>query len=67
MNMPLLAKEQTAARLLDMSTKEFRDLVNNGALPPPKKLASGIERWNDRDLRAIANGDPARPEDDIEV
>ncbi len=67
MNVPLLAKEQTAAKLLDMTTKEFRALVDAGALPPPKRLAQGMERWNVQDLCAIANGDPARPEDDIEV
>ncbi|WP_170759909.1 hypothetical protein [Ruegeria lacuscaerulensis] len=67
MNHPLFAKEQTAAKLLDMTAKEFRELVDNGALPPPKTLAGGLERWNVQDLCAIANGDAARPEDEIEV
>ncbi|WP_171099283.1 MULTISPECIES: hypothetical protein [unclassified Ruegeria] len=67
MSLPLLAKERTAANLLDMTAKEFRSLVNAGALPPPMKLAGDIERWNVRDLRAILNGDAARPQDDMEV
>jgi len=58
---PLAVGESSAARLLDMATAEFRRLVAAGALPPPVKLASGIERWRYDDLRAILDGSAARP------
>lgn len=32
---PLFADEKTAAQLLDMKIKEFQDLVDAGAVPPP--------------------------------
>jgi predicted DNA-binding transcriptional regulator AlpA len=56
MNLPLFAKERTAAKLLDMTTKEFRDLVSSGALPAPTKIGEDHERWNVSDLQAILSG-----------
>lgn len=52
---PLFAKEQTAARLLDMKPTEFRDLVAAGALPSPIAI-EGYKRWRVADLEAIASG-----------
>lgn len=58
MTPPLLyARERTAAGILDMSTKQFRDLVESGALPAPCLIAPGVERWYVPDLDAIAKGD----------
>ena len=53
---PLFASERTAARLLDMKPKQFRELVDRGALPPPVKVMAGIERWDVEDLRAVLRG-----------
>ena len=55
-NHPIYASEKTAARLLDMETKEFRELVANGALPPPTKITAGVERWRVADIDAILTG-----------
>ncbi|MCZ4351572.1 hypothetical protein O4H61_03500 [Roseovarius aestuarii] len=65
---PLAVSEATAARMLDMAGTKFRELVKLGALPPPVKLAGGIERWRYDDLRAILDGSAARPaEQDFEL
>ena len=55
----LLASERTAAQILDLPTKQFRDLVDAGALPKPKQIAPGVERWYVPDLDAIAKGEAA--------
>lgn len=53
---PLVARDVTAAKLLDMKPEEFRRLVEEGALPPPGPLG----RWDVEELRRIARGDAAR-------
>lgn len=53
---PLFASETTAAALLDMKPREFRDLVKAGALPGGREIAPGLVRWHVDDLRAIASG-----------
>ena len=53
---PIMVKAGTAARLLDMKLSDFRSLVHAGALPQPRVIAPGIERWYFPDLQAIANG-----------
>lgn len=51
---PLLAvREATAARMLDMTLKDFRHLVQIGALPAPVDLPGKILRWRVSDLKAI--------------
>ena len=63
----LLASERTSADMLDLSVAEFRRLVAIGALPPPVMIGDN-ERWKVNQLRAIVDGEAARPaEDDIEA
>ncbi|WP_422028073.1 hypothetical protein [Roseovarius sp.] len=64
---PLALRDTNAAKVLDMPTAKFRDLVKKGAMPPPVVLADGIERWRMSDLAAILDGTAARPDEDIEV
>jgi predicted DNA-binding transcriptional regulator AlpA len=54
---PILAKAQTAARLLDMSLGEFRDLVDAGSLPMPIRVGGKLDRWPVDQLKAIASGE----------
>lgn len=61
----ILAKESTAAAMLDMPVTEFRRLVEVGALPKPTSLA-GHHRWLVEDLKRIVSGDAARPDEDFE-
>lgn len=61
---PIAVRDTTAARMLDMSAPKFRELVQHGALPPPVRLADGIERWRYDDLMAILNGTAAQPADE---
>lgn len=67
--LPLAATEKTAAQLLDMPVKRFRELVSQGCLPRPVQLADGIERWPVAQLQAIVRGDAAKPfeNEDIEA
>lgn len=60
----LYASDRTAARLLDMTPSEFRDLVNAGALPRPHRIGTH-ERWRVEDLDAILRGAAFRPQDDF--
>ena len=53
---PLFASELTAARLLDMKPGDFRDLVNRGHLPPPRKIGN-LERFDLAELQAVIRGD----------
>lgn len=53
---PLFADERSAADLFCMKPKEFRRLVNDGHLPPPRDLG-GLERWDVEELRKIARGE----------
>ncbi|PRZ45000.1 hypothetical protein [Tritonibacter scottomollicae] len=63
---PLLAvKEATAARMLDMHTNEFRNLVQIGALPQPIDLAGQVMRLRVSDLEAILSG--AVPDEGFEI
>lgn len=53
---PIGANEATAARLLDMKTSEFRQLVRDGHLPPSRNIG-GHERWDVEELRKIISGE----------
>lgn len=53
---PILASEERAAKLLDLSTKQFRSLVDSGHLPKGREIAPGLVRWVVDDLRRIAAG-----------
>jgi predicted DNA-binding transcriptional regulator AlpA len=52
----LFASERTAARLLDMKPDHFRDLVNRGHLPPPRRIGD-LERFDLAELQAVIRGD----------
>ena len=56
---PILASEQSAARLLDMKTADFRALVKEGHLPKGREIAPGIVRWSVDELRLIVKGEAA--------
>lgn len=53
---PMFADDRTAAALFCMKPREFRKLVDDGHLPPPRALG-GIERWDVEELRQIARGE----------
>lgn len=52
----LFASERTAARLVDMKPDEFRDLVDRGLLPPPRRIGN-VERFDLAELQAVIRGD----------
>lgn len=54
-----------AARMFRLRPAEFRELVAQGALPPPRRIGP-YERWSVRELDAILSGDAAKPKDDFE-
>lgn len=58
---PAALREANAAAYLDLSVSKFRNLVNNGALPKPVRLADGVERWRSNDLLAILDGKADQP------
>ena len=53
---PLFATDRTAAKLLDMKPKQFRDLVAAGILPPPINIGKH-ERWDMEALTRALRGD----------
>lgn len=55
---PILANERNAAKLLDLTVREFRSLVEEGHLPRPRDLA-GLKRWDVEELRRICRGEAA--------
>jgi len=59
---PLAVGEKTAAAMLDMSTKDFCELVSCGALPDPKNIGRH-KRWLVADLEGILSGKAARPDE----
>lgn len=60
---PLFASETTAAALLDMKPREFRDLVQAGALPGPTRL----DRWDVAQLQDIMRGKAHKPKDTLDL
>lgn len=65
-SMPIFARDTTAARLLDMPVGRFRDLVRQGILPPPVRIAD-MERWKVPELEAILDGTAAKPQVDEDI
>lgn len=55
---PLFADDKTAAGLFCMKPAEFRQLVEDGALPKPVRIG-GFDRWDVEQLQSIARGDAA--------
>lgn len=58
---PILARDTTAAAMLDMTPAEFRRLVDRGALPKPLRIGDMI-RWDMDQIRRIVSGDAADDE-----
>jgi hypothetical protein len=56
---PIFVRDVTAAKLLDMKPEVFKWLVEEGALPPPCRVA-GVERWHVKELERIMSGDAAK-------
>ncbi len=54
----IFATERSAARLLDMKTAEFAQLVGNGHLPKPRRIGN-MKRWDVDELRRIIVGEVA--------
>ncbi len=54
---PLFATDRSAAKLLDMKPKQFRDLVAAGILPPPINIGN-LERWDVEALTKALRGEP---------
>ena len=54
---PLFASERSAARLLDMTPADFRELVDAGHLPRGREIAPGMVRWDVEDLRRVMRGE----------
>ena len=61
---PIAVGEKTAAKMMDMTTAEFRRLVGSGSLPSPVRITGDFQRWRVSDLEAVLNGD-AMNEDDF--
>jgi len=57
----IAVRDVTAAKMLDMPTTKFRELVAKGLMPQPKRIADGIQRWNVEDLQQIVSGNAALP------
>jgi len=62
----LIAGKETDAAI-GLSRAHFRKLVSRGALPPPVVLPDGTELWMFDDLRAILNGEAAKPNQGFEI
>lgn len=63
---PIFATETTAAKLLDLNIKAFRDLVADGYLPTGQQIAPGTFRWRVEELKRIASGEAAEGLGDVE-
>ena len=53
---PIYASESRAAKMLDVKPAQFRQLVDDGHLPPPRDIG-GLQRWDIEELRRIISGD----------
>lgn len=63
---PIAVGEKTAAAMLDMTIRDFTELVSTGALPGPKDIG-GHKRWMVSELEAILTGSAARPREAFEI
>lgn len=63
---PILASEETAAKLLDMKLTQFRALVEAGHLPKGRAIAPDCVRWSTDDLRRISNGEAVNGMGDVQ-
>lgn len=52
----IFASSSRVAAMLDISRKEFLELVSGGHFPPATRIAGKIERWNINEVfRAVAD------------
>jgi len=63
---PMMASETTAARLLDLRTRQFLKLVDDGHLPPGREIAPGVVRWDTETLKRLLKGEGAEMWDRIQ-
>ena len=54
---PQFATDKSAAKLLDMKPKQFRELVKSRCLPPPISIGD-LERWNMEEVYKAIRGEP---------
>lgn len=52
----MFVSEFTAARMLELTTSEFRAMRDAGTLPPPRSLC-GIERYDVDEIRRVIRGE----------
>jgi hypothetical protein len=53
---PIFACERTAAGLLSLKLKEFRELIDIGVVPAPILIGGKFPRWHVQDLETRLNG-----------
>lgn len=53
---PMFASETSAAKALDLTVPQFRDLVLSGHLPKPRRIGE-FDRWDMAELQRIISGD----------
>ena len=63
----IFASDRTAAKMFDISYREFLDLVEMGFLPKPVLVGGQHLRWRVTELEWIASGAAARPEIDEDI
>lgn len=63
----ILASERTAAKMFDISCRDFLALVESGCLPKPTLVGGQFQRWRVAELEKIASGAAARPEIEEEI
>jgi len=54
---PIFVTDTKAAHMLDMTKKEFLELVQHGALPKAIPIGSRVQRWSVDQLKAIRSGE----------
>lgn len=52
----LYANESNTAKMFDLTLTEFRSLVQNGYLPPGRRIAPGLIRWSVHEMQSVADG-----------
>lgn len=61
MTRPLAVSERKAAKMLDITPAKFRELREQGILPPPTSLGD-LKLWRVADLERVLNREAALPE-----
>lgn len=62
---PIFAKASTAARLLDLTENEFKELVQEGHLPKPSNIGGIYARWDVEMLKRILSGHASDGMEDV--